>query len=649
MPVSFSRGVHGIRRSLALLLFAATLAACTTGGTAVVTPLATATNAETTAEPATGPIDSAMIVQIDAPPAGATITSPMTLRGRLVAVPREGRLSYRILDAENFVLGTGTISTTGEVGKPGTFETQMLYSALGAGPGFIQILQRDDAGGVAALGTTVVQIVQNVTTPPTAQVMFPTPPTTVNPYPIATNQPVGPTPTSVPTTGPQGQLLTITSPAPQTQVGSPMTITGNAARFPAPGSLDYRIVNANNQQLGAGSFAVSGAAGQGASFVAQLVFALPPGGGPIRLDVYERGSGNGQIAASTSLNLNVAGPAPTAGPQTITITSPAPQTQVGSPVTITGNTVRFPAQGRLQYRFLDSAGNQLGAGALPVSGSTGQPATFSASLVFNLPPGGGLVRFEVSDTSNNASSALDLAVTPPATVVPQQRITISSPAPGTQVGSPVTITGSAANFPSDGNLDYRVVDAANRQIGGSTFPVSGGPGQAASFVAALTFTPPPNGGSVYVEISDRATGGAVLASSAVMLQVAPQPVPPTATPIAPTAPPVAQTLQITSPVSGTVVSEPFSIQGTTTAYPNDGNLFYRVLNEQGAEIGSGTFNVQGAPGQPTVFTATITYKAPAPGASIRVQLLDRNDRSRAVGAQTEARYRYDPGAYPQPR
>ena len=222
-------------------------------------------------------------------------------------------------------------------------------------------------------------------------------------------------------------------------------------------------------------------------------------------------------------------------------------------------------------------------GALPVSGSTGQPATFNASLVFNLPPGGGPVRFEVSDAANNASSALDLAVAPPATVVPQQRITISSPAPGTQVGSPVTVTGNAANFPSDGNLDYRVVDAANRQIGSGAFPVSGRPGQAATFVAALAFTPPPNGGSVYVEISDRAAGGAVLASSAVTLQVAPQPVPPTATPVAPqpTVPPVAQTLQITSPVSGTVVGEPFSIQGTTTAYPNDGNLFYRVLNEQG--------------------------------------------------------------------
>lgn len=646
MPVSFPGSiVQGIVRSVALLLFAGALAACTTGGTAVVTPLATPLAT------ATGSVNSAMVVQVDAPPAGATITSLMTLRGRLAAVPHKGRLSYRILDAENFVLGTGTISTTGDLGKPGTFETQMLYSALGDGPGFIQILQRDNAGGVSALGTTVVQIVQNVTTPPTAQVMFPTPPTTIDPYPIATSQPIGPTPTSVPTAGPQGQLLTIISPAPQTQVGSPMTITGNAARFPAQGNLDYRVVNANNQQLGAGSFAVSGAAGQTASFVAQLTFALPSSGGPIRLDLYDRGSSSGQVAASTSLNLNVAGPAPTAGPQTITITSPAPQTQVGSPVTITGTTTRFPAQGSLQYRFLDGAGNQLGAGTLPVSGSTGQPATFSASLVFNLPPGGGPVRFEVSDAANNASSALDLAVAPPATVVPQQQITISSPVPGTQVGSPLTVTGSAANFPGDGNLDYRVVDAANRQIGGGAFPVSGGPGQATTFIGVLTFTPPRNGGSVYVEISDRAAGGAVLASSAVTLQVAPQPVPPTATPVAPqpTAPPVAQTLQITSPVSGTVVGEPFSIQGMTTAYPNDGNLFYRVLNEQGAEIGSGTFNVQGTPGQPTTFTATITYKAPAPGATIRVQLLDRNDRSRAIGAQTEARYRYDPGVYPQPR
>jgi hypothetical protein len=331
---------------------------------------------------------------------------------------------------------------------------------------------------------------------------------------------------------------------------------------------------------------------------------------------------------------------------------------------ITGNTTRFPAQGTLKYRFVDRVGNQLGAGSFPVTGGTGQPGSFNASLVFNLPPGGGPVRLELADRDTNtgqtvAATALDLVVNPPATVVPQQRITITSPAPSTTVGSPMTITGNTANYPSNGNLGYRVFNAANQQIGVGAFPVNGSPGQAASFTAEVLFTLPPNGGDIRVEVIDRddATGSA-LASSIVSLRVAPSP-PPTAvspTVVAPTPLPTTppdqgqgeQVIDVTAPVSGTVVSSPLVITGTTRLYPADGNLFYRVRDEAGAELGSGTFNVLPQPGTNIALQGELRYAAPAAGAIIRVEIVDQSDRERSVPrARVEVRYQFQP--QPGPR
>lgn len=546
MHVSTPRG--SIVRSL-VLVAAVLLSACqpAVGATpTAVAPLGTAIgdSANNSANAGESAPQQQGAIIIDEPAPGAAVTSPMRLRGRLATTPPEGGLTYRILDAENVLLASGTIATSGEVGNGGSFDMQAVYTSLANGPGFLQVVQRSNLTGAAdAVSTQVINLTANVTTPPTAVGLVPT----GSPNPAAptseiiippTFTPISASPTLVPATAtllqptqPLGQAITITSPPRGTQVGSPLTITGNTNQFPFQGELDYRVVNNANQQLGSGVFAVNGLPGQASSFVAELRFNLPAGGGPVRVDVYDQDNASGRVAALASIDLVVAPPQPTAGPQQIVINSPPPGTTVGSPVVITGSTTRFPAQGNLKYRFLDQFGNQLGQGVLTINGSQGQSGTFNASLNFALPQGGGAIRLELVDRDINngqvfASTTLALTVAPPATAVPQQRITITSPAPNTQVGSPMTITGNTQNYPIGGNLGYIVTDANGQQIGIGAFRVNGVPSQSTTFNAQVLFNPPANGGVIQVDVIDRDNNnGAILARSSVRLVVAPPPLP----------------------------------------------------------------------------------------------------------------------------
>lgn len=119
-------------------------------------------------------------------------------------------------------------------------------------------------------------------------------------------------------------------------------------------------------------------------------------GGDIQLQIIDQDAVSGAIAGSATLLLKVV-----PQPQQILFNSPPQNTFVGSPVVITGRTVRYPQQGSLGYRISDNAGNQLGAGAFPVTGAPGQGSTFNAQLLFNLPPQGGPVQITVTDQNVN--------------------------------------------------------------------------------------------------------------------------------------------------------------------------------------------------------------------------------------------------------
>jgi hypothetical protein len=76
------------------------------------------------------------------------------------------------------------------------------------------------------------------------------------------------------------------------------------------------------------------------------------------------------------------------------------------------------------------------------------------------------------------------------TVALEQQIVIETPQFGTQVGSPVVLTGRAARFPDAGLLQYQIVDGQGVSLGAGTIPVQGSPGGDARFNASLSFQPP---------------------------------------------------------------------------------------------------------------------------------------------------------------
>lgn len=483
--------------------------------------------------------------------------------------------------------------------------------------------------GVAALllaacgGPTVIAPTPSLPTAsppnPVAPTSAPGVPTTVPPV-APTAAPVAPTialpPTLVPT------VITIDTPPPGTVVGSPVVITGRVNRRPNSGELSYRFVDQSGQQIAAGTFPV-GDAGQGVQFTAELPFAAPAEGGNIRAELFDTSASG----ASAVLDLFVA------PPQAITFTSPPPGTLVGSPIVVTGQLARLPFQSNLFYRFVNTQGQELASGLVPVSGLPGRPASFNASLSFRLPVDGGNIRLELfdqnaADGAVAASSSLALRVAPQ-----QQAISIETPPPGTQVGSPVVITGRTVRYPYQGKLNYRVSDQNGAQLGVGAFNVSGAPGGSTTFNASIDFNPPPAGGPIQVQLYDQnAQTGVIVATTSINLQVAA---------LVPTPAPQ-QVITIETPPPRTLVGSPVVVTGRTSRSPFAGRLNYTVRGTNGQEIGSGVFQVNAASDQGSTFVASLTFRQLPADTSIRVEIFERDDRSGAIIAVASVNLRVEP-------
>lgn len=497
------------RRRTALLALAAVtalLAAC--GGQPSAPPTPTVTLGAQTQS-----------IAIDAPQAGAVLTSPFELRGRTTQFPAGGALSYRVLDAAGAQVGAGTLPVAGAAGQPGAFAGLASFDAPAGGAGRVEVLETSAAdGSVSAVATVDVSLGgRGGVLPPTAgPTVEPTAAPTAAPLPTAVTQ----------------QAITIDTPPPGAEVGSPMTITGRTSMWPFQGRLAYRVVDPANRQLGAGSFPVSGSPGQPASFVASITFALPAAGGAIRVELSDEDSATGTVAARASIDLNVSPPAP--AQQQIFIDSPPPGATVGSPMTVTGRARLYPQGGVLGFMVRGSGGAMLGGGNIPAARAADGSAVFNAAITFNLPPGGGDVTLLVGEPSPGSAliGAAELrlyvattttpptAVPPPTAAPAQQQIFIETPPPGTVVGSPLVITGRTTRNVNNGRLYYTIATDTNQILADGEFPVP--PSDAPSFNQQLFFDLPPQGGQITVRLFERDSGGAPSATATIQLQVAPQ-------------------------------------------------------------------------------------------------------------------------------
>lgn len=542
-------------------------------------------------------------ITIESPTHGATVSSPIAVSGRTDLFPFEGNLNYRLFGPDGNLLTNGALTVTGEPGGPSTFSISIPYALAAPGAGRLEILELSGQDG-SFRAMASVQLNLGIGT--------------------------GPTPTSqtTATAAPAGrQQIIIDSPPPGTQVGSPVVLTGRTALLPR--ALRYFVRDPGRNVLGSGEvpFTSTGSAG---AFNASLTFNLPPTGGQISVEIYEPGPADAPALASASISLNVA------PPQGIVIETPPVGTTVGSPVVITGRTARYPFQGNLGYRVLDANNRQIGAGSFQVSGSPGGPSTFSGSLTFSEPASGGTIKAEIFDQDESsgqivATASINLNVAPP-----QQAIIVDTPPPGTEVGSPVVLTGRVVRFPNGGQLGYRVRDASGNVIGQGSFGVQGSADGGTTFTASLTFSPPPNGGPITIDLLEQGANNQVISSTSIGLSVA-GPRPPTPTT------PRTQQIFIDTPPPGTTVGSPLVITGRVALYPFEGNLSYRVRDTSGNVLGQSSFQVSGQSGQVGVpFNASLTFSEPAQGGNIQVEIFDQDEGTGAILASSTIMLRVNP-------
>jgi hypothetical protein len=98
------------------------------------------------------------IITIQDPLPFESVSSPVQIRGVTSDRPFEGRLSYRIVDADGEEISRGLIAVPqGNVGQPGSFDGFAEYSISREGPGRIEVFDiRPADGKVFAIDTVNV-------------------------------------------------------------------------------------------------------------------------------------------------------------------------------------------------------------------------------------------------------------------------------------------------------------------------------------------------------------------------------------------------------------------------------------------------------------------------------------------------------------
>ena len=97
-------------------------------------------------------------ILLEAPEEGATVSSPVEIRGTTSVMPFEGTLNARIYDAQGQVVGEMPFTVGGEVGGPGTFTTWVVHDAASGGPGRVEVVEFSAEDG-SILASASVEVV----------------------------------------------------------------------------------------------------------------------------------------------------------------------------------------------------------------------------------------------------------------------------------------------------------------------------------------------------------------------------------------------------------------------------------------------------------------------------------------------------------
>jgi hypothetical protein len=208
------------------------------------------------------PAAAQQTITITAPAAGTVLTDPFELRGTTSQYPFRGRLIYRVLDAEGNQVGRSPFEVVGRLGNPSNFALAATYRVSTGGPGTIEVAEVSASDGtIIAIDSVAVELAA----------------------------------------GPEGYLIIIDDPLPFASVSSPVQIRGKTQIKPAGGTLNYRIVDADGQQISSGFFQATGPIGEVNSFDGFAEFATLRDG-PGRVEVFDVDE-DGSIVSLSTVNV----------------------------------------------------------------------------------------------------------------------------------------------------------------------------------------------------------------------------------------------------------------------------------------------------------------------------------------------------------
>jgi len=211
-------------------------------------------------------IDPAIVQQkiaITAPAAGQNLTNPFELRGTTSQYPFKGRLIYRVLDAQGNQVGQSPFEVMGSVGSSASFAIPATYGVDADGPGTIEVAEVSEADGtIITIDSVAVKLVAD----------------------------------------PPGYKITIDDPASYINITSPVEVRGKTNDRPFEGRLNYRIVDANGQEISWGYLQASGQVGRVNLFDGFAEFTVPKDG-PGRIEVFDIRPADGAIFSIGTVNV----------------------------------------------------------------------------------------------------------------------------------------------------------------------------------------------------------------------------------------------------------------------------------------------------------------------------------------------------------
>ena len=198
---------------------------------------------------------------IDAPTPGATVSSPLEVRGSVSVSPFESTLRWRLYDAGGQVVGEGPIMVNAEMGQPGAFDGQIVFSVTTGGPGRVEIADISPKDGSVIVSASVDVVLSA-----------------------------------------QSRQILIDAPLAGATVSSPVEVRGTVSVSPFESTLRGRVYNAAEMVIGEAPIMVDAEMGQPGSFAGQIAFTLDASG-PGRVEIADISPKDGSVIASASVDV----------------------------------------------------------------------------------------------------------------------------------------------------------------------------------------------------------------------------------------------------------------------------------------------------------------------------------------------------------